>query len=375
MTRTHNPAGPLIWTLGLALTCLLLFLFQKALWLVLPVLFALIAYYLLLPLKRRLLLAGVSHDGAAALVGTAIFALLALLLGLVSPALAQLADAVQEGGMRYLDGGLRLLDTALRWLENRFAFAARAGLATEAATQVASLREGLAARHLADAALTAAVWLPSVLLVPFIAFFMLRDGWRFRRFLANAVPNAFFERTLLLLDRLDRTARLYFQGLIRLTVLDALCLALGLWIIGLSSPLLLGVLTAVLAWIPYVGSIAGCLLVVLVAATDYPGNPSIALAAIALFIGVRLLDDFVFMPMTIGRSLRMHPLLTVLMIFAGGAVAGVTGLVLVLPLLASVMAVGETVGAVLADPRLRARHRHALALRQAAVTRDLPPPA
>ncbi|MDA0191769.1 MAG: AI-2E family transporter, partial [Proteobacteria bacterium] len=102
MTRAHNPAGPLIWALGLALTCLLLFLFQKALWLVLPVLFALIAYYLLLPLKRRLLLAGISHDAAAALVGIAIFALLALLLGLASPALARLADAVQEGGMRYL---------------------------------------------------------------------------------------------------------------------------------------------------------------------------------------------------------------------------------------------------------------------------------
>jgi hypothetical protein len=52
-------------------------------------------------------------------------------------------------------------------------------------------------------------------------------------------------------------------------------------------------------------------------------------------------------------------------------VAGVAGLVLVLPLLGIVMVVGETLGAILSDPRLRARHRFAKALLQAKVTQDL----
>ena len=77
----------------------------------------------------------------------------------------------------------------------------------------------------------------------------------------------------------------------------------------------LGAACAVLAWIPYVGSIAGGILVVLVAATDFPGQPLMAYAAAALFVLVRLLDDFVFMPATIGNSLKMHPSVTVLMIF------------------------------------------------------------
>ena len=50
------------------------------------------------------------------------------------------------------------------------------------------------------------------------------------------------ERTLYLLDQVDHTARLYFQGLIKLTVLDTVCLALGLWVLGVSAPLLLGLL-------------------------------------------------------------------------------------------------------------------------------------
>jgi hypothetical protein len=191
---------------------------------------------------------------------------------------------------------------------------------------------------------TLAAWLPSLLLAPFLAFFFLRDGCRFTKFIANAVPNAFFERTLYLMHEMDKTARAYFQGLISLTILDTIALAVGLWVIGLSAPLLLGLVCAVLAWVPYIGSILGCLLVVLVAATDFPLDPWMAYGAIIVFILVRLLDDFVFMPLTIGRSLRMHPLLTVLMIFVGGAVAGVAGLMLVLPLLGVAMVVGETVG-------------------------------
>jgi len=58
---------------------------------------------------------------------------------------------------------------------------------------------------------------------------------------------------------------------------------------------------------------------------------------IALFLLVRVLDDFVFVPLTIGRSLQMHPLVSVLLLFIGGAVAGVLGLIIVLPLAGVVM--------------------------------------
>ena len=185
------------------------------------------------------------------------------------------------------------------------------------------------------------------------------------------MPNAFFERTLYLMHEMDKTARAYFQGLISLTILDTIALAIGLWVIGLSAPLLLGMVCAVLAWVPYVGSILGCLLVVLVAATDFPLDPWMAYGAIIVFVLVRLLDDFVFMPLTIGRSLRMHPLLTVLMIFVGGAVAGVAGLMLVLPLLGVAMVVGETIGMIVTDPRLQARWAHARRLRAEQAAADL----
>jgi len=79
----------------------------------------------------------------------------------------------------------------------------------------------------------------------------------------------------------------------------------------------------------------------------------------------------VFMPLTVGRSLRMHPLPTVLLIFAGGAVAGVAGLILVLPLAGVVMVIAGTIVSVISSPRLRARHAYAKALEEMRATADL----
>jgi predicted PurR-regulated permease PerM len=371
LNRARYRSGPFIWCAIIGVTCLLLILFQKILWLVVPFILALIIYYLLCPLQQKLVLKGVSRDAAAALVSGGAFVVAAGALMLFVSWVGARVVSWHETANRYYEGGLRFVIDSLSWLERNYALFAKAHLSRRLSEGMWDIGEKLISSHLAEAALVIAAWLPCLLLAPFLAFFFLRDGGRFKKFLGRAVPNAFFERTLYLLDQIDHTARLYFQGLLKLTVLDTFCLAMGLWVIGVSAPVLLGFVTAVLAWIPYIGSVVGCLLVVLVAATDFPGDPLIAYSAIILFIAVRLLDDFVFMPLTIGRSLNIHPLLSVLMIFVGGAVAGVPGLMLVLPLLGVVMVLGETSGELLTDPRLRARHAYAKRLMRREVTRDL----
>ena len=184
------------------------------------------------------------------------------------------------------------------------------------------------------------------------------------------MPNAFFERTIYMFDRVDTIARSYFQGLLKLTAVDTVCLGLGLWIVGVPNPFVLALVAAVFQWIPVVGSAAGCILVVLVAATEFPNDPWIVYAAVGVFALARLLDNFFFIPLTVGRSVRMHPMPTVLMVFIGGAVAGVPGLVLALPLAGVVSAIVGTVGGIVQDPRLRARHAYAKSLEQQRINAD-----
>jgi predicted PurR-regulated permease PerM len=368
--RQRQGSGPVVWAAIIAATCLLLYFLQHVLWLVVPFLLALILYYFLYPPVHRLVYRGMGRDRAASMVMLAFVIVLTTVLLLVAPMVAGHALDWQASVERYVNGGTRFLALSLRGMEGSWSVLAKARLADRVAERMGGGQDALI-EHLEPIALGIAAWTPVLLLAPFLAYFFLRDGQRFKRFLGHAVPNAFFEKTLDLLHDVDQTAKAYFQGLLKLTVLDTVTLALGLWVMGFNGALALGLICAVLAWIPYLGTILGGLLVVLVAATDFPETPVMAYWAIALFGVARLLDDFVYMPLTLGKSLHMHPLVTVLMIFAGGAVAGIPGLMLVLPVLGVVRVIGETVGVVVTDPRLMARHRYAKALEKRQASADL----
>ena len=357
--ESHGPtlsSGPLVWAATMVFTTLLLALLGHVLWLVVPSLLAIIVYYALFPLVRRLTLAGMQRPTAAALVAGVVFVGAAVALVTAGSWIAARAGTGQELLYRYLDAGRMLIDRTVAMLDARFEFLARMNFHGQITGRLAEFGDAYLQKQAGGVLLGAAAWLPSLLLAPFFAFFFLRDGKRFLKYVGSAVPNAYFERTLDMIERVHTTARAYIQGLLKLTVIDTVCLGVGLWAIGVPGAPALGLLAAVLAWVPFVGPIIAGIIVVLVTATDLPHDPDIVYAAIVLFVGVRLLDDFVFMPLTVGRSLRMHPLPTVLLIFIGGAVAGIPGLILALPLAAVVMVVAGTIGGILDNPRLRARH-------------------
>ena len=309
-------SGPLVWVATIFCTTLLLMVLKQALWFVVPFLLAIILYYALFPAVRRLTLAGVDRETSAAIV-SGVFVVVAILA--MVPTLQLLAAQAVSGeaaASRYLAGGQGLLDRTLTMLEAQFGFLKRMEFHAEMAKRIAAFGGNYAHDHLTDVLLSAAVSLPFLLLAPFLAFFFLRDGRRFLKFCCDAVPNAYYERTLYMVDRVDATARAYFQGLLKLALIDTACLAFGLAVIGIPNAFALGLMAAVFALVPFVGSVIACAIVVLVAATDFPADPWIVYASLTLFLVVRLLDDFVFMPLTVGRSLHMHPLPTVVLILS-----------------------------------------------------------
>ncbi|OGV73429.1 MAG: hypothetical protein A3B82_00895 [Methylophilales bacterium RIFCSPHIGHO2_02_FULL_57_10] len=362
--------GSVTWGGIIVTTCLLLFLFQKILWLVVPFLLALVLYYLLAPLARRMVLAGFSSNFVAAALSGAFLLMLAGWLLLLYPWALANAEGWHTTLMRYLAGGYSLVDKVLATFEKNFAFTG-VHLSESIHLKFTSVQDHFAEEYLGAFIMTAAAWLPSLLLVPIIAYFLLKEGASFRKFLGAAVPNAYFEKTLYLTHAIDRTARLYLIGLVKLALIDMALLSAGFWLLGISSPLMLGGAAAFVGQIPFVGPLLGCLVALLVTGTDSPGNITLAYGVIGLFIGVRLLDDFAFIPLVIGKSLRIHPLLSVLMLFIGGTIAGVAGLMLVMPMLGVVMLLGETLEIILTDRRLRARHAFALTLHKQASERDL----
>jgi predicted PurR-regulated permease PerM len=382
-------SGPIVWLGIIITTCLLLMIFQTVLWLVMPVLLAIVAYYLMSPLVVRAMALGMTRARAVFMVTMLLSLIMGALAISVYPKISMATRNFPQLVNEYTGVGNKLIKNAENTLYHYFPFMQPAhppvntgpvggnlSLVSNEPAPVATPAGGvdvakLQAEYSGDIALELVHWLPSMFLLPYITYFFLLDGPRFKRFLVQAIPNAFFEKTLYLFYRVEDQLRRYFQGLIALTTLDAFCLGVGLWVFGLKAPFFLAALAAVMAWLPYLGSIAGGLLVVLVAAHDFPDNYWLPYEVVGLFIGVRLMDDFVFMPLTVGRSLHMHPLVTVLMILLGGAVAGIAGLLLVMPVLGVVMVAGQVIGELVTDQRILARHRHARMLGQRRARVDL----
>jgi len=354
--KTLQQPGAVTMFMSILVACLVLFLFQKIIWLVVPGLLSLMIYYCLRPLVDRMVLRGVSHGLAVTgTVGLVLIFTVAIVF-ISAPKLLTRVAQLQDTVDRYLAAGETLLRKTTQALEEVAPVLKRASLDRQVDTQIRQFTDQFAERNLGKLTLQLLKWLPSLFLVPYLTYFLLKDATHLKKFLIRSIPNAFFEKSLLLFSRLDESLRSFFQGLLVLTSLDTICLAAGLWLLGVAPALLLGLAAAVLSWIPYLGSAIGCIMVVLVAATDFPDRPSIAYSCLALFLCVRLLDDFVFMPLTIGRKLHIHPLLSVLMFFLGATVAGGTGLVLALPVLGVVSVVVEIVAQVVMDRRLRFRY-------------------
>ena len=361
--------GAVTMLVSIVVTCLELYLFQKILWLVVPGLLALTIYYCLRPLSEWLKLRGLRHESAAAVLAGALVVATTAVVGLTAVPLLAKATVLQGKIEQYLAGGQNLVRESIQSVETVFPALKQFSLAHQVDTQMRDISQHFAPKYMGTIVLQTLKCLPALFLVPYLTYFLLQDSRRLKRYLIRSVPNAFFEKALLLFARLDESLRSYFQGLVLLTLLDTLSLGAGLQALGVSPAFFLALTAALLSWMPYLGSVAGCIIVVLVASTDFPSHPSIAYGCLALFLAVRMLDDFVFLPLTIGRKMHIHPLLSVLMFFLGATVAGATGLVLALPVFGVVTVVGETAAQVLADRRLRARYQ--LARRLGAVPEKL----
>lgn len=370
---------PTVWVGVIALTLVSLYVVKMIWWLALPFLMAGIFYYISIPMIHILMRRGFSHSQAiwAYIGGLSLIILVLMPWGL--PWLGKQAYDLQAKVPTFLDLMQGTVTDKLNALEQRFAWMEKADLADKFNEKISTGGDVWVEEHLEEMVMFLMTWVPSLLLVPYLAFFFLRDGATFKRLVMRGIPNAFFEKVLFLFYRIDGQIKQYFRGLMAMTFLDMVTLGVGLWLLGFLHPglfppgkaLLLGLVCAVLSWVPFVGSIVGCVLVVIVCAVEAPGDGVILSSSMALFAVVRLLDDFVYTPATIGRSLSVHPLLTVLMIFAGGVIAGVPGLLLALPVLGICMVLGDVFGQVWFDQRLRARHRYRKKLEQMQAQEDL----
>ncbi len=187
----------------------------------------------------------------------------------------------------------------------------------------------------------------SALLVVVVSIYMLLDMHR----LAAAVDRRFppLPGTTPLVQRMEQALASYVKGQLLLSLIIGASSGLGLWILGSVGllphggryALLFGAWAGITELIPYIGPWLGAAPPVLYALVQHPLS---ALWVALLFLAIQQLEGHVIVPKVMGHSLRLHPLLVIFGLLAGGEIYGFPGILVALPLLAAGRAVWEFFG-------------------------------
>ena len=169
--------------------------------------------------------------------------------------------------------------------------------------------------------------------VPLLSIFFLKDGRSFSDFLISAIQSRpqreFLENVL---NDLNQMLAHFIRAQLTLAALTLVMYSAVLGIMRVPYALVLGTLGGLLEFIPVVGPLAAALVIVSVAlVTSYKHW-----LILIIFLGIwRLLQDYVSSPRIMGESMELHPLAAIFGVMAGGEVAGILGIYLSIPVMAS----------------------------------------
>lgn len=128
----------------------------------------------------------------------------------------------------------------------------------------------------------------------------------------------------------------FVRSQVVVAAIDGVGIGLGLWILGIPMAIPIGVLTFVLAFIPYIGAILAGAAAMLVGLSS-SGLEGV-LGALAVTIIVQQVESNILYPLLIGHSVKLHPLTVLLGVGGGSALLGITGAFLATPVVAAVAA-------------------------------------
>ena len=172
-----------------------------------------------------------------------------------------------------------------------------------------------------------------LMITPIVAFYMLRDWNSFVRHADELLPKAYKKDIREQARAIDKIISSFIRGQISVCLILGCFYAVGLSIIGLDLGLLVGFIAGVISFIPYVGSITGFVLSLLIAFAQFNTITPIV-AVVSLFIIGQILEGNFLTPKLVGDSVGLHPVWVMFALLAGGVLLGFLGLLIAVPLAA-----------------------------------------
>lgn len=296
----------------------------------------LVAYILNLPVNRLVRRSGMSRTLATTIVFLVTLVVLGLLIALISPRLVDLVASFQIDLRAVQDALLQFAGQPLEIFTLKINPQTLLDQALATLTSVLSPVAASALALIAGAA-QAVGW---ALFIAVVSFLLIKDLNGIASALGRRIPDALQAEAYHLGQELNAIWNAFLRGRLILSIVIGLVITIALWIVGLPSPAAMGVITGVLAFIPSIGSVLAGVIAALVALARGSSwlpisNFWFAVLVTGLYVVVFQLESLYLLPRIVGRRVRLHPVVVIVGTLAGALAAGILGILLAAPVIAS----------------------------------------
>lgn len=167
-----------------------------------------------------------------------------------------------------------------------------------------------------------------IFIIPFLLFYMLKDGDKLSSGVIKVFPNRYRSDILLVLHEMNETIANYISGQAIISLVVGIGTFIGYLIVGLPYGFLLSLFSAITNIIPYIGPYFGLIPAVLIALTISPLK-AFWVCVVVLF--VQQIDANILKPNILGKNLDIHPLTIIIILLVAGKMFGLLGMLIGIP--------------------------------------------
>ncbi|WP_250625214.1 AI-2E family transporter [Pinirhizobacter soli] len=306
-------------------------------WLLAPVLmpFAIAAMlaYLGDPLADRLQRLGLGRTMAVSIVFSVIVLVTIGALLLLVPLIQRQVASVYDNVPTYVQWGRNV---ALPWLQTKLhldpgTFDSDRIIAAvkEHIGSVSSMVASAVAR-VSRSGMSIVMWLTNLVLIPVVAFYLLRDWDTMVAHIARLLPRSVEPTAVRLARESDQVLGAFVRGQLLVMLALGVFYGLALSVVGLSVGPLIGMVAGLLSFVPYLGFMIGFGASLIAVLVQY-GDWTHVLIVCGVFVVGQLLEGYVLVPRLVGGKIGLHPVAVIFAVLAGGHLFGFLGVLLALP--------------------------------------------
>lgn len=190
--------------------------------------------------------------------------------------------------------------------------------------------------HVTRSGMAIVGWLITLMLIPVVTFYFLRDWPMFMLRIRQLLPRPVEPRVVALAGESDVMLGGFLRGQMLVMLGQGLLYSVGLWLVGIDLAFLIGMGAGLISFIPYLGAIVG-LGVAVIAALVQHGDLLHVVLVLAVFAFGQTVESVALTPWLVGDRIGMHPVAVIFAVMAGGALFGFVGVLLALPVAAVAM--------------------------------------